>query len=64
MVLGLTIGGSLRGLLLPAAASYSNAVDDKALFRLVAKTSSLFRSRRSWDAVDNVKLSVLPASNT
>lgn len=64
VVSGLTVSGTLGHRSLSATSSDSNSEDDEALLGLVTQSSSLVRSRGSGSTVDDVALSVLPASDT
>lgn len=61
---GLTISGTLRDRSLSSTSSDSDSVNYKTLLGLVTKSSSLIRSRRSRSTMNNVELSVFPASDT
>ena len=63
LVSGLSEGGTLGGLLFPAASADTDAVDDVALLCLVPQSAGLVRARRAGGAVDDVQLAVLPASH-
>lgn len=61
---GLTVGGSLGYRSLSSSSSDSDSVNDKSLLGLVTKSSSLVGSRRSRSSVNNIQLSVFPASHS
>ena len=63
LVGGLSEGGTLGGLLFPAASADTDAVDDVALLCLVPQAAGLVRARRAGGAVDDIQLAVLPASH-
>lgn len=60
----LTVSSSLWCRLLSATSSDPDTVDDISLLGLVTQSSCLVRSRRSGCPLDNIVLSVLPASHT
>eukprot|EP00170_Pyropia_yezoensis_P004396 contig_18003_g4409 len=63
LVLGLTILDTLGHRALAATAANPNAVDDKALLRLVSQTARLVRPRRPRCAVDGRQVAELPCPN-
>lgn len=64
LVGGLTVSGTLRDGSLSATSSDSDSVDDETLLGLVTESSSLVGSRGSRGTVDDVLLSVFPASDS
>jgi len=58
------VSRTLRDGLLPVTSSHSDAVDHKALLGLVSESAGLVRARRARCTVDDVQLTVLPASDT
>lgn len=64
LVGGLTVGGTLGHWSLSATSSDSDTVDHETLLGLVTQSSGLVGSRRSGGSVDDVLLSVLPASDS
>lgn len=64
LVGGLTVSSTLGDRSLSATSSDSDSVDDETLLGLVTESSSLVGSRRSRGTVDDVLLSVFPASDS
>lgn len=61
---GLTIGGTLGGVLLAVATAHTHTVDNVSLLGLVAETACLVRARGARSTVDHVELAELPATDT
>ena len=60
---GFTEGGTLLDRFLSVTTTDTDTVDHKALFGLVAQTSGLVRSRWTRGPVDDVQLTVFPATD-
>ena len=63
LVNGLAVGGTLGGHSLAVTSSNTDSVDNKALLGLVAETTGLVRAGGRVGSVDDVQLTVLPASD-
>ena len=63
LVGGFTKGSTLGSLLFPSTSANSDSVDDVSLLGLVTQSASLVGSRRSGCSVDDIELTVLPASD-
>lgn len=61
---GLSVGGSLGDLLLPSSSADTDSVDYVSLLCLVAQSTGLVWAGRLGGSVDDVELSVLPASHS
>jgi len=64
LVGGFTKGSTLGSLLFPSTSANSDSVDDVSLLGLVTQSASLVGSRRSGCSVDDIELTVLPASDS
>ena len=60
---GFTEGGTLLDRFLPVTTTNTDPINHKALFGLVAQTPGLVRSRWTRSPVDDVQLTILPASD-
>ena len=53
---------TLRDMFLAVSAAYAHTIDNVSLFCLVAKAASLVGARRTGSPMNDVQLSVLPAT--
>ncbi len=60
----LTIDGTLSNLALTTTTSDTDAIDDETLLGLVSETTGLVDARRTAGTMDDVELTVFPATDT